>query len=169
LYIQWNVNNFVHSMFTFFKECTQFCLSNVHKFSKIIYKFVYSMHLIFQSMYKTFYIQHTQFFKKCTKLYRFNIHIFEWKYKIVYIQLIQIFEEYNQFCTFKHTHTHTHTTQLSLSLWIWVKEHQTMKIKSTVLHNKIDSTKPNNHILIYSQFFKYNNEIRSLIIHTKAL
>ena len=43
-----NVNNFVHSMFTFFKECTQFCLSNVHKFSKIIYKFAYLMHLIFQ-------------------------------------------------------------------------------------------------------------------------
>ena len=56
-------------------------------------------------MYKILYIQHTQIFKKCTKLYRFNIHIFEWKYKIVYIQLIQIFEEYNQFCTFKHTHT----------------------------------------------------------------
>ena len=67
-------------------------------------------------MYKILYIQHTQIFKKWTKLYRFNIHIFEWKYKIVYIQLVQIFEEYNQFYTFKYTHTQNSTGTIYVNL-----------------------------------------------------
>ena len=56
------------------------------------------------------------------------------------------------------TQTHTHTTQPRLSMWIWAKEYQTLKIKSTPLHNKTDSTKPNNHILSIFQVQQWNQK-----------
>ena len=61
------------------------------------------------------------------------------------------------------TKKHTHTTQLGLSMWIWAKKHQILVSLYIIKPIQQNST------TIYSQFFKYNNETRSLIIHTKPL
>ena len=59
-----------------FKECTQFCIFNVHKSSMNVHNFVYLTHPIFQRMYTILYIHRTQSLKFYTQFCIFNINSF---------------------------------------------------------------------------------------------
>ena len=103
----------------FFKECTRFCIFNIHKifylwtFSKNVHNFIYSIYKIFQRMYTIFYIQHTQISKMVIMVYNsvyLTYMIFKKVYKILYIQCMEIFKKCKQFLTFNE-HNFLKSTQ----------------------------------------------------------
>ena len=103
----------------FFKECTRFCIFNIHNFfylwtfSKNVHNFIYSIYKIFQRMYTIFYIQHTQISKMVIMVYNsvyLTYMIFKKVYKILYIQCMEIFKKCKQFLTFNE-HNFLKSTQ----------------------------------------------------------
>ena len=74
---------------------------------------------IFRRVY-TPYIQHTQYFNECTKIYKFNIHNFQRMFKIMRIQgtlvlnniweIITLFQNIKFFCTLSN-----------LYFWLWLR------------------------------------------------
>ena len=116
-----NIHIFIHSTYKIFKKCTQFCTFNVHNLSKNVHN-LYNQYTYF-SMYPIFYIQHTYFFneftqfskinytffKQCTQVYTFSVHIFFTKNVPNYmlIACTQLYTFHNmvhikciRFCTF---------------------------------------------------------------------
>ena len=90
----------------FFKEFTQFCIFNIHKFSMNLYNYVYSMstnfqfytlniHNVSKNLQKFVHLMYT-IFKFCT----INVNNFSNKVRNFVFQSTQFFKEYIQLCIF---------------------------------------------------------------------